>query len=376
MNTINRFYGLVTAVSAILAATSFMSRANAQPINPPQSALHTNNYVTTAAGKGELVYAAADGFTLRDERGYQVHCIKWEQVSDADLMELLKTPELYQSLTTFINKTPQEAWYECQPFNLKMRAIWLEPTNLSQRIISRLRILETMKNYNNLLLYNKQPRTVSVFYSAADPVALHQAQLREDELKTSAGMSRQDALNTSKMLIGALGGDRRDTVAAYRDMLEDTKEAQQALPDAIRQRVAEQNKFVEQRLYVTPSSDEGFSSKSLALKSLGFPVNADNPAMIPTLTISDEVDQTLGLNPYANNGSPNKGAAPTDSIVEFLQTRAGEGSAEAQYGLALSYLNGSHGLEKDVLKAKRLLESAAAQGHALAKNRLAELNGQ
>jgi hypothetical protein len=66
--------------------------------------------------------------------------------------------------------------------------------------------------------------------------------------------------------------------------------------------------------------------------------------------------------------------ASNETGSAFLARRAAEGSADAEFALAISYLYGNGGLKKDSSKAKQLLESAASHGHAAAKRRLEELN--
>lgn len=58
-------------------------------------------------------------------------------------------------------------------------------------------------------------------------------------------------------------------------------------------------------------------------------------------------------------------------IVEFQKRRAAQGSATAQYDLAIRYLKGD-GVELDEQKGRELLESAAKNGHSQAKKKLDE----
>jgi TPR repeat protein len=60
--------------------------------------------------------------------------------------------------------------------------------------------------------------------------------------------------------------------------------------------------------------------------------------------------------------------------VEFQQKRAAEGSAQAQYDLAMRYFTGD-GVEKDQESARKWLEAAAKNGNSLATKRLKELEG-
>jgi TPR repeat protein len=66
-------------------------------------------------------------------------------------------------------------------------------------------------------------------------------------------------------------------------------------------------------------------------------------------------------------------ATDTNSTVSFLKEQAAKGSAEAEFGLALYYLNGNGGVVRDLERARQLLESAAGKGHIEAKRRLKEL---
>ena len=59
--------------------------------------------------------------------------------------------------------------------------------------------------------------------------------------------------------------------------------------------------------------------------------------------------------------------------VDDLTKQAAAGSSYAQYTLGIYYLYGTHGLVQNKEKAKMLLELAAVQGNAFAKQRLDEL---
>jgi TPR repeat protein len=61
------------------------------------------------------------------------------------------------------------------------------------------------------------------------------------------------------------------------------------------------------------------------------------------------------------------------ALVDFLKKRASEGSSDAQYSLAMCYLNGRDGVKKDTNNAELLLEMSAGQGNAEAKEKLTEL---
>ena len=52
---------------------------------------------------------------------------------------------------------------------------------------------------------------------------------------------------------------------------------------------------------------------------------------------------------------------PAVTLVDWLRLRAAEGSARAQYELAVRYRDGI-GVPKDLMEAKRLLEQSAQQG--------------
>jgi hypothetical protein len=60
--------------------------------------------------------------------------------------------------------------------------------------------------------------------------------------------------------------------------------------------------------------------------------------------------------------------------IDDLTKQAAAGSSYAQYSLGICYLYGSDGAKKNTEKAKMLLELAAVQGNAFAKERLEELN--
>lgn len=65
-------------------------------------------------------------------------------------------------------------------------------------------------------------------------------------------------------------------------------------------------------------------------------------------------------------------AAVEARTVEFLKTRARDGSAEASYDLGKRYLSGQ-GVKKDIEEAKRHFNRAAEQGHQAARTELERL---
>jgi len=76
--------------------------------------------------------------------------------------------------------------------------------------------------------------------------------------------------------------------------------------------------------------------------------------------------------PFTNSVTATNQADAPSSEVDWLKKQAAEGSSQAQFALAMFYLNGTHGVEKNTEKGKMLLELAAVQGNELAKKRLEE----
>ena len=72
----------------------------------------------------------------------------------------------------------------------------------------------------------------------------------------------------------------------------------------------------------------------------------------------------------------NEIAGTNTALIDFLETRAAEGSSDAQYSLAINYLYGHNGLKKDQDRAELLLELSAKQGNTLAKAKLEQLKQQ
>ena len=100
------------------------------------------------------------------------------------------------------------------------------------------------------------------------------------------------------------------------------------------------------------------------------PVPRTNSAS-QTVVAASPTNPTNELN--ATNAAT-KGTITSDTtLVDFLKKRAAEGSADAQYSLAIYYLYGTNGVKKDAETAKLLLEMSADQGNAEAKAKLDEL---
>lgn len=95
---------------------------------------------------------------------------------------------------------------------------------------------------------------------------------------------------------------------------------------------------------------------------------------VPTNT-----SKTTGSMSAATNSANAVELRPSDTAansakLESLTKQAAEGSSYAQYSLGLDYLYGQNGAPQNTEKAKMLLELAAVQGNAFAKERLVELN--
>jgi len=79
-----------------------------------------------------------------------------------------------------------------------------------------------------------------------------------------------------------------------------------------------------------------------------------------------------------SNAAPVKAAETIGEVsklnyLESLKMEAAKGAADAQYALALYYIHGEGGCDKNVEKAKMLLELSSIQGNDEAKKRLEKL---
>jgi TPR repeat protein len=100
------------------------------------------------------------------------------------------------------------------------------------------------------------------------------------------------------------------------------------------------------------------------------PVPRTNSAS-QTVVLTNSTNQTKALN--ATNTVTEVTNTNDTELVDFLKKRAAEGSADAQYSLAIRYLYGRDGVKKDVETAKLLLEMSAGKGNKEAKEKLEEL---
>lgn len=82
--------------------------------------------------------------------------------------------------------------------------------------------------------------------------------------------------------------------------------------------------------------------------------------------------RTSGATPAASPQPKPLSDAAKQKVLEFQQKRASEGSASAQFDMALRYLNGD-GVEKNEATARSWLEKAAAGGNSQAVKKLKEL---
>lgn len=109
------------------------------------------------------------------------------------------------------------------------------------------------------------------------------------------------------------------------------------------------------------------------------------PAPTPTVPPYTNSSAQAFLNTPADTSPESTNAVsttntPIDEVVtnrahiDNLTKQAAAGSSYAQYSLGICYLYGSDGAPRNTEKAKMLLELAAVQGNAFAKDRLEELN--
>ena len=82
----------------------------------------------------------------------------------------------------------------------------------------------------------------------------------------------------------------------------------------------------------------------------------------------------MPTNAVSTTNTPVSEVAINTAHIDDLTKQAAAGSSYAQYSLGICYLYGSDGAKKNTEKAKMLLELAAVQGNAFAKERLDELN--
>ena len=125
----------------------------------------------------------------------------------------------------------------------------------------------------------------------------------------------------------------------------------------------------------TPYSPPAVASKQPAPKSLPPPaIHSDTNA--PTQTnATNKVTKPNPSGTNSTNAASVRNSETDAANIASLTKQAAKGSADAQYSLGIDYLYGFHGLKRNVDKAQILLELAATQGNAFAKERLAELKG-
>jgi TPR repeat protein len=158
--------------------------------------------------------------------------------------------------------------------------------------------------------------------------------------------------------------------------------------------------YADHASHASHASHESHASHYSGASDYSAPVApAPPPPSYPTNSQPQPQPQRQPITPIATTNSVNQAVAPTNSVnstkqagmlnatntvaeettstntalVDFLKKRASEGFADAQYSLAICYLNGGDGVEKDTNRAGLLLEMSAGQGNTQAKEKLEEL---
>lgn len=117
----------------------------------------------------------------------------------------------------------------------------------------------------------------------------------------------------------------------------------------------------------TPSQPQQAQTNAATPVSETNSVNEPVPAAVST----NSTNQTVALN---TTNAPVEETSESDrALLDFLKKRAAEGSADAQYALAIDYLYGHNGVRKDENTAELLLEMSASQGNTMAKEKIEQL---
>jgi hypothetical protein len=326
--------------------------------------IYSNNIVSIELGTGEVTSFDARGFILRLEDRYLPRTA-WDAVGEQDLSKLMRTPLLYSALTAFKAGVANPATaYGSHEFEENLRALWSKGTSLPQQISSRLEILETLKKYNSgRAEYGSglvSSGASSSAYSESAQRALAAAQ-RVDDLDADYNLARdlreRDLMRTMKRLKPAA-----------------EQEAKSSLDQAMRAGYAAKSGAAQKN-----AGEATMFASIRKLNELGLKLKTEPPFLsVPSLNLAEEVDHELSLWSSvvtSSNAVPQKPPPTKDAQAEFVVGQATQGVPSAQFTLAIWYLYGTHGFEKDEAKAKQLLESAAAQGHEFAKAKLQELGG-
>jgi len=132
-------------VSAQTAATNNPSGASTIPLKAPHS-----NRITLSTVAGKVRVLNSKGLILETNYAYTAP-IQISDLSGQELHALLETKTAYAALTAFgpVNeRTTQSVVIENQ-----LRQIWLQGKSLSDKIQTRLELLDALRNYNAILAY-------------------------------------------------------------------------------------------------------------------------------------------------------------------------------------------------------------------------------
>ena len=336
----------------------------------------TNETVPISMGKTRAVSYDNQGLQLCVEGSYPPKT-RVTDFSDADLRALLETVKMYELLTSFRkggSRTEASA-----PFEASLRQIWSREPSFQNRIQTRLEILGLMRRYSDAAqsyassaglanAYGSQAETA--LQAAANAQATEQAiTKRAEELFNRPANSAYEYtrdFNNAIRLAGPAGNARNAANAAEEAAARAGSISVSAGQDAAKQLQECQVRAAQLAKYdIMVAGSPPFS-------------------LIPPLSLKSDVDAERVATPSVTQASPpggSKAPAGNPAVSDtgnagFLEKLAAEGSADAQFALAINYLYGSGGVEKDASKARTLLKAAAAQGYAAAKSRLEELDGK
>lgn len=360
----------------------------------------STNEIVSIPSYGDVVVCifSPDHVALFKTNGDRIPMLHIEKMSDDDLRRLMESKIVYDALTkvTSMDNDTKNA----DAFTKQLHDIWVNQTNLAEKILSRLEILNAMQDYNratrvylaNANLLNTEEQAAQATEQYANSTAAHREALinmvshsGDEYLGMISQISPADPSYYEKVctiagLVSAPLPSTHELLAAQNSAANAQAQANAAVQSAANTEA------------VVSQANETYTQAVQILAQYGIsPENNSDDFEFPTLSLKSDIDAERIKNPdlkylpimTGTESSENPETADATSnlpdveakTVFYLIKYADEGYDLAQFNLGLRYLEG-RGVPKDYNKAIAYLKKSADQGNEDAKNELNKLGEQ
>ncbi len=263
----------------------------------------TNNFIEFRQSKGELIAFDMNGLMIKTNGGYAPR-IPISKITDEEILVVVNTKKAYQALTTFKGYGARTS--DAEAIEMRLQSIWDDGTSLQDKIVTRLTILDAMRNYNDALSRFVQS-SASASSTSLNVENLDSQSLNAARVADAAEETRRQAIllgSDSKKLLGVTASRARKNLNnATRAANEAENTADNAAEDA--SRLAQ----------LANGAQQTFQMLQNWLVNKGFPLS-QRVQYIPALALRVPIDAEIIKNQLISTIDGNRGPSPNAKIVD------------------------------------------------------------